>query len=256
MKNYLLPLLLLAAALFSGCEKDEKPAPQDPTPQDNFSLTFKVLYDGQPLEKYKNYPYGDKTIQFNKFNIYLSDLTLLDAANEVKLSDIEWVDFTPDLAPNDEAVEVEFKYDVPDGDYTGLKIGYGVKEDLNKKTPADFPSGHPLYIESEYWLGWQSYIFAKVQGKVDLDGDGTPEANIFYHCGSDAVYNTATMVQTIRVAGNGSLTVEFDLKKLFTFGGQLLDLTVADNRTTSHDASNIALGQMMMNNFKNATVLK
>lgn len=251
MKNYILPLLLLSAALFSGCD-DEEPT----VLQDNFTLTFKVSYDGQPLEKYKNYPYGDKTILFDKFNTFLSDITLLKGSEEVKLSDVEWVDFTPDLAPDDKAVEVTFKYGVPDGEYTALKIGYGVRADLNAKSPADYATDHPLYRESEYWPGWQSYIFTKVQGKVDLDGDATPETNIFYHCGSDAVYNTATFTEHIHVVGDGSLVVEFDLKKLFTFDGQLLDLTVPTNQTTSHSATNIVLGQKVMNNFANATELK
>lgn len=251
MKNYAL-LLLLAAISFSACQDGG----DDLVPQDNFSLTFKATYDGQALVKYKNYPYGSSSINFDKFNIYLSDITLLKGSEEVKLSDIEWVNFTPDLAPSDSAVVVTFKYDAPDGDYTGIRIGYGVRADLNAKTPANFPPDHPLYVESEYWSGWESYIFAKVQGKYDLDGDTTPETNIFYHCGSDPVYNAASFTHDIPVADTGALTVEFDLKKLFTFDGQLLDLTVSTNRTTSHDASNIALGQKVMNNFKNATILK
>ncbi len=252
MKNYALLLLLFTAFAFSAC-KDDPPAPAN---QDNFTLTFRATYDGELLEKYKNYPYGDRVVTFDKFNTYLSDITLLNGSEELKLSDIEWVDFTPDFAPDNKAVEVTFKYDVPDGDYTGVKIGYGVKADLNAKSPANFAPEHPLYLESEYWSGWDSYIFSKIQGDVDLDGDNTAETVIFYHCGSDAVYNVGTMTENISVSGDHEMVIEFDLKKLFTFDGQLLDLTVQSNRTTSHDASNIALGQKVMNNFKNATVLK
>jgi len=252
MKNYALLLLLFGAFSLSTCKDDDEPADQ----QDNFTLTFRATYDGELLEKYKNYPYGDKVILFDKFNTYLSDIALLDGTSERLLSDIEMVNFTPDLAPDNKTVEVTYKFTVPSGDYTGLKIGYGVKADLNAKDPADFPTDHPLYIESEYWSGWKSYIFTKVQGKVDLDGDNTPEANIFYHCGSDPVYNEATFSKNISIAGTGSLVVEIDLKKLFTFDGQLLDLTQSGNRTTSHDASNIALGEKVMGNFKNATILK
>ncbi len=245
-----LVLLLLSFTFMTACKDNDEPVNRD-----NFTVTFKVLYDGQPLEKYVNYPYGDKYIMFDKFNTYLSDLTLLKGAEEVKLSDIEWVDFTPDFAPDDKAVSVSFKYTVPDGDYTGVKIGYGVRADLNAKKPADFLVGHPLYLENEYWTGWKSYIFTKIQGEFDVDGDNSTDTNIFYHCGSDAVYNTATMNRDIRVSGDGTLEIEFDLKKLFTFNGQLLDLTVPTNQVTSHDASNIALGQKIMSNFKNATLL-
>ena len=252
MKNYALLLLLFAAFSFSTCKDESDPV----TAKDNFTLTFRATYDGEQMEKYKNYTFGDKVILFDKFNTFLSDITLVGASGEVKLADIEWVNFTPDLTPNDKSVEVSFKYSVPDGNYTGIKLGYGVKADLNAKNPSDFPSDHPLYVESEYWSGWQSYIFTKVQGEVDLNGDNVTETNLFYHCGSDPVYQVATTNGAIAVAGTGALVVEFDLKKLFTFDGQLLDLTVTTNQTTSHDASNIALGQKVMSNFKNATVLK
>ena len=251
MKNYALPLLLLATLAFSACD-DKDPVTQT----DNFTLTFRATYDGELLEKYKNYPYGDKVLLFDKFNTYLSDITLIGGASDVKLSDIEWVNFTPDLTPDDKSVEVTYKFTVPDGNYTGIRLGYGVKADLNAKDPSDFATNHPLYVESEYWSGWKSYIFTKIQGKVDLDGNASPETNMFYHCGSDPVYNVATINGSIPVSGTGALVVEFDLKKMFTFDGQLLDLTVTTNQTTSHDASNIALGQKMMNNFRNATVLK
>lgn len=251
MKNRSLLLLVAIVVLFAGCDDNNNVVQKD-----NFMLTFKVSYDGQPIEKAKVLPYGDKSISFDKFNTFLSDITLLKGTEEVKLSDIEWVDCTPDAAVDNKAVDVSFQYTVPDGDYTGLKLGYGVRADLNAKKPSDFPVGHPLYLENEYWVGWNSYIFTKIQGKYDMDGNGATETILFYHCGADTVYNTATFARTIRVSGDAALTVEFDLKKLFTFDGQLLDLNDPLNQATSHSASNIALGLKMMNNMKNATTLE
>jgi hypothetical protein len=252
MKFSNLFLLGVLLAFFSSCDKEE------PQTEKNFTLTFKATYDGAALEKYKNYPYGDRTVQMNKFNTFLSDLVLVkkDGA-EQRLSDIEWVDFTPDLATDNKAVEVKFQYTVPAGDYTALKLGYGVRSDLNAKKPSDYAPTHPLYRENEYWSGWQSYIFTKVQGLYDLDGAGEPESTLTYHCGSDAVYRTATFTTDVPVTGNsGALTVDFDLKKLFTFNGVLLDLTDATNRNTSHSANNITLGTKVMDNFANATSVK
>lgn len=252
MKNIkFLPLLLLAAliASLSSCKKEETQTSK------NFTLHFKATYDGVLLEKYKNYPYGDRSIQLNKFNTFLSDLILVKQdGSEQRLSDIEWVDFTPDLAPDNKAVDVSFTYTVPAGDYTGIKLSYGVRPDLNAKKPSDYAPEHPLYRENEYWSGWGSYIFTKVQGLYDLDGVGDPETTLTYHCGSDAVFRTSTMNAIIPVSNkSGALTVEFDLKKLFTYSGTLLDLTDPLNRNTSHSAGNIALGLKMMDNFANAT---
>jgi hypothetical protein len=253
MKNYALLLLLLAAFTFNACKDEDEPVV---TPTDNLTITFRATYDGELLEKYKNYPYGDKTILFDRFNTYLSDLALVNGATEVKLSDIEWLNFTPDLTSDNKSVEISYKFSVPTGNYTSLKMGYGVSAPLNAKNPSNFPTDHPLYVESEYWSGWESYIFTKVQGEIDLDNNDAPETNLFYHCGSDAVYNVASINAPIVISDASNLTVEFDLKKMFTFDGQLLDLTVPTNQTTSHSSSNIALGLKMMTNFKNATVLK
>ncbi len=232
-----LPVLLFVSllAFFSSCDKEE------PQTAKNFTLTFKSSYDGALLEKYKNYDYSGRSIQINKFNTFLSDLVLVKQdGSEQRLSDIEWVDFTPDLAPDNKALEVKFQYTVPAGNYTTLKIGYGVRPDLNAKKPTDFAPEHPLYRENEYWSGWQSYIFTKVQGLYDLDGAGDPESTLTYHCGSDAVYRTSTMTASIPVtAASGALTVEFDVKKLFASNGALLDLNDPLNRNTSHNASNI-----------------
>lgn len=249
-----LPVFLLAAlfASFSSCKKEETQT------EKNFTLTFKATYNGEALEKYKNYAYDNRDIQINKFNTFLSDLILVKQdGSEQRLSDIEWVDFTPDLALDNKAVTVAFQYTVPAGDYTGLKMGYGVRSDLNAKKPADFAPEHPLYLENEYWSGWQSYIFTKVQGLYNLDGTGDLESTLTYHCGSDAVYQTSTMNAAIPVtAKSGALTVEFDVNKLFADNGTLLNLDDPLNRNTSHNASNITLGLKVMSNFANATSVK
>jgi hypothetical protein len=246
----LLSLLFAALILWSGCTKEKAPETK------NFTLTFRATYDGQPLEKYKNYPYGNRSVQINKFSTYLSDLVLLRSdGSEQRLFDIEWVDFTPDLASDNRSVAVTFQYNVPDGDYAALKIGYGVRPDLNAKRPSDFPANHPLIQENEYWLGWKSYIFTKVQGFYDLDGDANPEASITYHCGGDATYTTAQMSKSLKVDGTGQLEIVFDVKKLFGTGSAQLDLNQSGNRNTSHSMADTQLGEIIMANFANATSL-
>lgn len=243
-------LLLAAAALFVFSCRDQ----EGPGPADNFRLKFKVLYDGQPLEKGKVYAYGDKFVSFDRFNIYLSDISLLKGNERTKLSDIEWLDFTG--GPTSQAVDLSFRYGAPEGEYSAILLGFGVKPDLNAKSPADFAPGHPLANESEYWLGWKSYISSRIEGRFDSDGNGATETVIFYHCGSDATYNTWAFARDINLTDNYALTIEFDLKKLFIYDGQLLDLNVQANQTTSHSPTDITLGQKVMGNFKSTLTLK
>lgn len=253
MKKFTGAILLAGVFLLSAC--NGTPDPVLP-PASNLTITFKPLYDGQPLEKYKNYGYAGYPVLFTRFNTYLSDITLLKGNEEVRISDIEWVDFTPDLAPDNFAVEVPVVFkNVPDGDYTGIRIGYGVRADLNAKRPNNFASTHPLSRENEYWLGWNSYIFTKVEGKADFDNSGAFGTSLVYHCGSDAVYRTFTFNTPISVQQGATATVSFDLKKFFTINGSLFDLTVPDNQLTSNDVGNVIVATVLMDNFGNATTV-
>lgn len=241
-------LLAAAAVLFSfaGCREDD-------TPKAKFTLTLKAVYDGQALKQGKDYAFGNDLIQFEQFSTYLSDISLLKDGQETRLSDIEWVEFTTTDAQGKDATIV-FSYEAPLGSYTGLKLGYGVKPDLNKKRPSDFGVGHPLYLENEYWLGWKSYIFTKITGRATING--VADNDLTYHCGSDVVYNTAEFAQDVDVDGTNGLTVVFDLKKALTFDGVLLDISKPENQKTSHVSTNLELGKKIMFNLKNATQLQ
>lgn len=253
MKKLLLIGLPVVALSLAGCMGTPDP---DLPPSSDLTLTFKALYDGQPLEKYKSYNYDTYKVHFSRFNTFLSDITLLKGNEAFKISDIEWVDFTPDAAPNDLAVQVPVKFkNVPDGDYTGIRIGYGVSPALNAKQPGDFSSTHPLSRENEYWLGWGSYIFNKVEGKADLDNSGAFGTSLVYHCGSDAVYRTYTFNTPIRVEQGAVATVEFDLKKLFTINGNWFDMKIPANQLTSNDVGNVIVATILMDNYGFATTV-
>ncbi|MCC6461130.1 MAG: hypothetical protein IT260_11705, partial [Saprospiraceae bacterium] len=256
MKHVLFAGLLAGAALFAGCDGNSEPVQG---PASDFKITFQARYDGQPLEKYKNYTYDSYQVQITRFNTFLSDITLLNGNKEVRISDIDWVDFTPDNAPNNLAVSVPLTFaQVPDGDYTGIRIGYGVRPDLNAKQPKDFAAGHPLSRENEYWLGWGSYIFNKIEGTVDLNNNNVSDGGLVYHCGSDATYRTYTFNTPITVQQGATATVTFDLKKLFDTTdptGGWLDLNSAYNHVTSNDVSDVVIANLLMNKFDRATTV-
>jgi len=235
--------LLTLALSFCGCESN------DPD-WVSFNITFKAVYDGQPLEADKNYTYGNRTINFSRFSAYLSGISVYDGNESQSISEIEYIDFMAG-GPNG----VKKNFNAPPGNYKGLQIGFGVAPNLNNRKPADFPATHPLK-ENEYWIGWKSYIFTKVEGNYDTDGDGALESPITQHTGANEVYYEAKLLHDFTVEPNGDITVEFDLKKLFTFDGVLLDLSLVDNRVTSHTPSNLALGKKMIGNLNKAGILK
>ena len=68
-----------------------------------------------------------------------------------------------------------------------LRFNIGLTPEQNSTVPADYTSGSPLAMPGEYWLAWKSYIFLKIEGWIDLDGDGMAETGVALHLGSDEV---------------------------------------------------------------------
>ncbi len=251
MKKILFSSLIFGLLVISGCLEETSPT-------SDLTITFKAVYDGQPLEKYKLYNYDSYQVQFTRFNAFMSNIALLNGSNVLPLSEIGWVDFTPDSAPTDKAVDVSVTFSgVPEGNYTSLRLGYGVPAGLNAKQPKDFAPGHPLSRENEYWLGWGSYIFNKIEGQVDLNNNGVFDGGLIYHCGSDAVYREYVFDLPVSVKpGASEIVVEFDLKKLFVINGTWLDLNNPYNHITSNDLNDVVIAKVLMDNFDNATTVK
>lgn len=254
MKNTLF-LFFIALVLFSGLSgcKDKV----ETLPGVDFDITFKATYDGNQLEKNKDYVFGNFPVLFVRYRLYLSDITLLkEDGSETRISEVEYLDFTPDSGASDLSVtpKITFK-NVPEGMYSGIRLGYGVKPSLNAKQPSDFPTGHPLNQEIDYWGGWKSYIFMVLDGKGDPDGDGVKNLSFSYHCGSDPVYTTFTFNEHIHVEkGHEGIGIEFDIRKIFTNDdGSMYD--IESSPATSNNVSDIRVAKELMDNYDKATVI-
>jgi hypothetical protein len=248
MKNIARLLTLFSLVFLFSCHEHE-----DNTGVD-FDINFKATFDGVQLEKNKDYQFGNIPMFVEACRLYLSDITLLNGDKEIVLSEIEYLDFTPSNAVF-ATPTITFK-NVPEGEYTGIRLGYGVKPSLNAKKPSNFPAGHPLSIENDYWSGWKSYIFSTLDGKADPDNNGTKNLSLAYHCGSDAVYKTFEFAQTIHVhAGEVGARVTFDMKKFLTLAdGTLYD--IAAHPATSNSASDVSVAQVLTANFGRATTVE
>jgi len=246
----LLFLSLIALGL-AACEKDDNTGPA----KAHLDVVMEATYDGQLMETFKKYPYDTYNLQFTRFHTYLSDIELIRADGSAeRLTDIAFVDFTPDNAPSALSVRQTLPFHgVPVGEYTGIRMGVGVKPSLNAKNPGNFPANHPLFLENEYWLGWKSYIFTKVEGRGDQDMDGTDDYFMVHHYGSDPVYRTVTIQTPIRVAAEGAsaLALSIDLRQLFTMAdGTWYNLPA--NPQTSHMMTDISIASVVVDHFQRA----
>lgn len=250
MKKILLFFALAAMSAFSSC--GDQGAVDDSGV--DFPITFKAVFGSQAFEKSKEYTFGSIPLFFESNRMYLSDITLLNGSKEIVLSEIEYLDFTPSNASSASPV-ITYK-NVPEGAYTGIRIGYGVKPELNAQTPANFPAGHPLSFETDYWSGWKSYIFSVLDGKADPDLDGVKNLSLAYHCGSNAVYKTIEFNQPIHVhSGEPGLSITFDFKEFLTLSdGSLYDIVA--HPATSNSASDVSVAQVLTANFERATKIE
>jgi len=115
---------------------------------------------------------------------------------------------------------------VKSGDYVNLSFDIGVPAEQNAMVPADFPSTNDLSLSGEYWPGWSSYVFCKVEGVIDFDGDGTPETDFALHLGADEALVNIELDRDFVVNDDQTteLVIPIELKNLFENGSTIFDI--------------------------------
>ncbi len=261
MKPYFLLTILGISLCIASCGEEQCPVEQAP---DNtvLELNFRAEADGQPIWYFKDlaYPLGSTRFRFSLLRFFLGDITLLGPNGDTTVLDIHNVDFSlnqSDQATADLGETVRIRA-APVGTWTGIRFGIGVPGDLNRLTPADFPAGHPLVNPSEYWDAWNSYIFAKVEGQADLDGDGDysdDNRSFLYHSGNQSQYVTLTFEQPLEIKACQTTRLEFglDVPHLFYNATDTLDMV---NNTFNHAGDpndpDFAFTLFLMENFRAA----
>lgn len=243
-------LFLMILISFAGCKKDD-------TSGIDFTLNFDATYNGSRLVKNNTYTFGDYPLLFQRFRMYVSDITLLKGDKEVKIADVAYLDFTQDLTKTDTTEVLPLiLHHVPADSYDAIRIGFGVNPVNNAKRPSDFKAPNPLASEVDYWQGWKSYIFMILDGKADPDKDGVKNLNFSYHCGSDAVYTVNTYTLPIQVSDQTrSLDISFDVLKLLTNDdGSLFDIQAQP--ITSNGVDDTRVAKVFMDHLYHATSLK
>ncbi len=240
-----IPFTLFAIAMFisfSSC-KDDK--------EGSFTLHFKPLYDGEPLQMFSTRPgTGTEQIQFTHLSFLISDTKLLTTSGQHDLIDIDYVDLSfDDLEDAEDGFSI--KYDeIPEETYLGVRLGVGVPPDLNSKDPSQFASSHPLSKTGYYWEAWDSYIFMKIEGRLDTLGNGNFDTGFSYHTGSDDLYRVLEGLLDIEVEGgkNQDLNIAIDYKNL------LEGINIRSNPQNHNPEDSIQIARIV-NNFQQSIIL-
>jgi hypothetical protein len=212
MKYRILFLALLSGLFFVACEDDDPIEAKTGT----LEVEFALEYDGEPVTYFDPYYYEDSLLMgFSRVNFYLADLEIGDRL----LEEITFLDFEAASEPGSSMSGLRMTFDdIEEGAYSELSFGIGVPDRFNDGVPADYPPENPLSLVSEYWAGWNSYIFAKYEGNLDLTGDGMRETGFSFHMGGEGVYRSLSasgLPLTIEDGETTTIRVVMELKEIF-----------------------------------------
>ncbi len=265
MKKFQLFLFIGVLALVSSCKEEgctdpaasnyndeaDKDCCCEYAEPDNFTLSFKAVDDqGNTLNmNEETVDAGGRPIQFELFLFYLSNIYLKSSTgDEVLVKDVALLDF-------EEGVPGSITAKIPEGEYTEMRVGFGLDSVYNNENPNDFAPGHPLsYAANTHW-GWLKYRFQMVEGRLDTDQNGSLEKTFAYHTGLDSLYVERSFPVNLDFS-QGDLSLELDLNwnAFFTYGAQPIDPAVS-NSTHMANEYEILLGQRFANNFASSAVL-
>ncbi len=211
MKKQALFLLLVAVLTVLSCIKKE----DDADNQAKLNVNFKADYSSDPLLMFDRvYDYEDAMqLKFQLFQFYISNLRLIrviDAGQteEIPVLNVDLISFADVYTDAEAAAGISSDpISIPPGTYSGLKMGIGLTPELNATQPKDYKSGHPL--SENYWDDANSYIYFKVEGLTDLDGDGELANKLTFHVGSEANYREMTFSKPFTVAEQEEVTLSF-----------------------------------------------
>jgi hypothetical protein len=242
-------LVVFAALLFTQCDKEKKPTTGD------VKINFTSSFDQDPLVFNKVYEYlPQRFIQYTKFDMFLSSITLTGGPKgDTVLADISYLNFDPvsnDANSAKAGLVMEVK-NVPVGDYTGMSLGVGVRPDINATNPTNYTSDNPLSQPELYWAGWKSYIFSRMEGKMDSVTTGLYATGMSYHTGLNDFYRVVNLTSPIKVTGGTSNTIKINIniRDIFKSDDTYLDIMKI---TEAHGPSDKKTIEKIVNNYSHA----
>jgi len=180
MKKLIFTILTLASATMFG--------------QTNINLNLSHEYNGAPFVYGQNYTDGaGNAVYITRVQYFLTDITMVHDGGQSTIAPQSVILGSGNIS----------NYPLGSINATSLEsvnFTLGVGSPLNHADPSLQPAGSPLWFQSPsmHW-GWSSgYRFLVIEGKVDDNGDGTPNKMFQFHTVGDQYL---TVVNPITTAG-------------------------------------------------------
>lgn len=236
--------ILLLCFLITACGSNDE----------NLILNYKLEYEGEPLQMFNEYSYPEtgENIRFKRFSFYISNVDL-EGETGLSVLDVKYVNLTE--THYDETTAAEgFDVEIPNSagkDFETINLSLGISESQNQTVPADYISSNDLSLSSEYWEGWESYVYFKIEGDIDKNSDGTfgSGESFALHLGTDLVRRNLEY----DVTGRDKLNFTFEVKKIFENNGEVYDIFNYPKLHTLSD-ENLAQMEILANNIVSSII--
>jgi len=214
--------LLFVGLLVASCGDDET---------GTLSIAPQANYQGAALQLNQEVDYEGMPLRFQRISFYMTDINLIKDGERTEISDAEYVNLPESASSYSLSVE-----GIEAGTYDGIEFNLGLTPAVNATVPADYPADNPLSEAGEYWSAWGSYVYAKIEGRADPDGDGQLDLSLAYHMGGDEAVAAVSLNTPVEITADGTATLNlsFDLADVLKENGQAFDIE-ALSRTHSLD---------------------
>ncbi len=239
-------VFLLLVFSFSDCNK--KLCGCTPPPS-VVPISLQVIpdYNGFALVMYKTYTFNGKPIQFTRFSFILSKLC--DEPTGDCLYNHSQFDFS-NLTDSISALQGHTNsVSINSISSQIFRIGFGVDSLSNRILPAQQNQSSPLANGLNYWDAWNSFIFLKIEGMYDKDGDSIFETPFALHTGGSPIYSEKTYNLSNNLINQTSLRLLFSVNVAKVMNGVDLNTT-----TQTHKTGDLPVMTLMMNNFNAAFI--
>jgi hypothetical protein len=218
------------------------------------NIRLQLTYNGDPMVTQRNYTYPDgKTFVLTKFSTYMTGLSTQSDIGEQQIDDVRLINMTETLQSEQTSAQGILIYSgkIKGNSIDQIHFNLGLTPEQNSTVPADHDPGTPLAMAGEYWLAWKSYIFTKIEGWIDLDGDGMAETGVALHLGSDQAMRSFRVFPPS--SDNSEITIQIDLARIFDQEGKIYDI---EANPQIHSLSQIEALRELSNNLEKAIFIK
>lgn len=175
MKSFKLmaiPALAFAMTLTACRNNDDAPKKNNVTPEkNNVTLHFDNVVGNQALELGKTYNSNNQDITFNEVKYIISNIALVKADGKEVPYNIDNLDKGATVINLADAKTFDYILtDIPAGNYKEIKLGLGVKKELNTLDEEKFPKFFKSTDKNNTKMHWEwgtGYRFTKIEGKYD-----------------------------------------------------------------------------------------